>query len=65
MIQRCVQGKSLDRHKHHGFWTRSIALTRGAKEVARAVSIRVLCKAGLAEAVGDEGKNGKSQQKYD
>ena len=52
MIQRCVQGKSLDRHKHHGFW----ALSGWTAATSRCCPSGngVPRKAGLAEAVGDE-----------
>jgi hypothetical protein len=34
MIHRCVQGKSLDCHKHHGFWVCSSGLVAARKDVA-------------------------------
>ena len=55
MIQRCVQGKSLDCHKHHGFWTYSSELAKGTKRRCPCGQhFWVPCKAGLAKTVGDE-----------
>jgi len=64
-------GKSLDSHKHHGFWTRSNQTGYGERSelqiVAREANwpyaqYRVPCKAGLANAVGDEGRMGKDSK---
>jgi len=71
MIQRCARRNTPDRHKHHGFWTRSNStgcgkriewLRRSREANWPYAQYRVPCKAGLARAVGDEGRMGKDSK---
>jgi hypothetical protein len=52
-LNRCVQGRSLDSHRHHGFWTRPRYCVRQSF-LPMCARLRVPRKAGLATAVGDE-----------
>jgi len=60
MIQRCVQGKFLDSHKHHGFWTRSSVSPRHRKRCLGGEP-RVPCKAGW-QIGGRRGRMGKDSK---